>query len=338
MPRPPVRVIAMGASAGGVEALSTAVSKFPADTPAAVVVVLHVPAGGYSVLPAILSRAGPLPARHAKDGDPLREGEILVAPPDYQMTVGGDAVVLERGPRENGFRPSIDVLFRSVAQQLGPSGAGVVLSGILDDGAAGLAAIKQSGGFTVVQEPGDATFPDMPAAAIKETDPQAICPAAEVAECLRPWLEGMLRQLPCPDPEATVSATQPEDDVEAALTEFTCPECGGTLWHRGELGTSTYRCRVGHGFSSRTLLVGKQEALEAALWAATVALQERKDLLGRIRRRLAMTGRTRNLERYDIEIDEAERRTRLVRDVLDQLLSAINLPDDEEEADARTGN
>lgn len=334
--RPARAVIVLGASAGGVEALRAAVSQLPSDLPAAVLVVLHVPPGGYSVLPAILGRAGYLRAAHAADGERLEEGRILVAPPDYQMLVDGEVVRLERGPRENGFRPSIDVTFRSVAGQWGSAAAGVVLSGILDDGAAGLAAIKATGGYTVVQQPDDATFPDMPVAAMKLVSPDALCVAADVASCLQPWLEEVVRHSPSPDPEATVGDCSKERVLTplGALTPLTCPECGGTLWSEGEPGAETYRCRVGHGFSARSLLVGKHDALEAALWAAIVALEERKDVLARIRRRLASAGRTATLQRYDVEIAEVTRHSEMVRDVLDRMLNTLMLLDDEDATDA----
>jgi two-component system chemotaxis response regulator CheB len=322
--RPASAVIALGASAGGVEALSTVVAGLPAGLPAAIVVVLHLPTSSYSALPDILSRSGPLSARHPEDGQTLNAGTIYVAPPGHHLCVGGGRARLTRGPRENGHRPSVDVLFRSVAETYGPAGAGVVLSGYLDDGAAGLAAIKHAGGFSVVQEPSDAAFPDMPRAAIGLAEPDALCPAAQVYSCLSAWLEGA-KQRPVPRvTEVPVPQRAYSPDPEAVeLTEFTCPECGGTLWLEKDHGATRFRCRVGHGFSTTGLMVGKQEALEAALWSAIVALDERRDLNRRIRDRLAGGQESRRLAYYEREMAESERRAQVLRDLFDELVESV---------------
>ncbi|MEA2684913.1 MAG: two-component system, chemotaxis family, protein-glutamate methylesterase/glutaminase [Actinomycetota bacterium] len=175
------RVVVLGASAGGVEALSTVVSGFPDDLPAAVLVVLHVAAKGTSVLPDILSRRGPLPATHAVDGERLYCGRIYVAPPDRHITVDRGAVRLSPGPKDNGVRPSIDTLFRSAANAFGPDVVAAVLTGTLDDGTAGLIAVTNGGGITIAQDPEDAAFPGMPASAVRVARPDFVLPAADIA-------------------------------------------------------------------------------------------------------------------------------------------------------------
>jgi two-component system chemotaxis response regulator CheB len=195
-------VVTVAASAGGVEALSSFAASLPADFPAAVLIVLHVPPGGRSMLPRILTRAGRLPARHPADGEPLAAGVILVAPPDRHMTVSEDRVRLIAGARENGHRPAADVLMRSVAHSLGPRCAGVVLSGTMDDGAAGLSAVGAAGGLTLVQDPAEAAFPGMPRAAIENAGPQFIGPVATLTDRICDWLA----RLRDPPPDALRAA------------------------------------------------------------------------------------------------------------------------------------
>lgn len=148
-------IILLGASAGGVDALTGLCRGLPNDLPAAVMVVQHVAPTARSVLPQLLDRAGPLPAAHAEDGEVIRPGQIYVARPDHHLLVNGDGrrLMLRRGPQENRTRPAIDPLFRSAAVAFGPRVVGVVLSGLLDDGTAGLVAIKACGGVSVVQDP-----------------------------------------------------------------------------------------------------------------------------------------------------------------------------------------
>ncbi|MCK0511627.1 chemotaxis protein CheB [Aromatoleum buckelii] len=180
----PFRVIVIGASAGGVEALRSLTGALPENFPAAVFVVLHLSRDSPSVLPDILSRAGPLPANRAVDGEPIHSGRIYVAPPDFHLLVEPDQVRMSRGPRENNVRPAIDPLFRSAAIAYGPAVIGVVLTGNLYDGAAGLRSIKLRGGTTVVQDPRDALFPSMPQSALRQTEIDHCVPLHEIPRVL----------------------------------------------------------------------------------------------------------------------------------------------------------
>ena len=320
-------VVAVAASAGGVEALSEFVSALPADFPATLLVVLHIPPAGPSVLPHILSRAGKLPARHPRDGDLLTERVILVAPPDRHMVVEDGRVGVRTGPREGGHRPAADVLMRSVAETFAERSAGVVLSGTMDDGAAGLRAIRTVGGLAVVQDPQRAAFPGMPLAAIHEADPHFVGSVGQLAGHVLEWLA----ELPAgsvsrpglavaDDPEQ-----QPGSGEMADLTPLTCPECGGTLWHRADYGAERYRCRVGHTFSADGLMLGKQAALESALWAAIVALEERAEVSRRIARRLEVTGRPAQLARYRAHSEAAEQRAGMLRDLSRDLIQGVDV-------------
>ena len=169
-------LVVIGASAAGVEALKTVAANLPADLHASVVAVLHLPAGGTSVLPSILDRAGPLPAKPANDGEPLEPGTIYVAVPDCHVQVEDGRLQVQGGPRENGHRPAIDPLFRSAAHSHRERTIGVILSGALDDGARGLRAIKAHGGMTLVQDPETALHPGMPRAAIRSVAPDRVLP------------------------------------------------------------------------------------------------------------------------------------------------------------------
>jgi two-component system chemotaxis response regulator CheB len=177
-------IIVVGASAGGVEALSSLVADLPPDLAASVFVVLHVPPMGISVLPDILRRRSPLPVHHPEDGDPIVPGRIYVAPPDHHLLVSPSTVRLGRGPKEHGLRPAVDTLFRSAAAAYGSRVVGVVLSGTLDDGAAGLQAIKGRGGLAVVQDPVDALYPGMPKNALALDRPDLLLPIAEIGGAL----------------------------------------------------------------------------------------------------------------------------------------------------------
>jgi two-component system, chemotaxis family, protein-glutamate methylesterase/glutaminase len=326
-------VVVVGASAGGVEALSALARALPADFAAPVLIVLHVPPTGMSVLPDILSRAGPLPAVHAADGAELEVGHIYVAPPNCHLLLTGDRLELTRGPRENGHRPAIDTLFRSAAASYGGRVAGVVLSGTLDDGTAGLYAIKESGGATLVQDPREATYTSMPVSAIAYVDPDYVLPTAELAAVLvrltagangKPTEEDPMLD-PAPDPSA-------EQAQRGDLAPFSCPDCGGALWEANEGELATYRCRVGHGFSENSLAARHAETVEQALWTAYRALEEKAALSGRVARRLADRGRKDSAARFERQAAGSARHAAQIRVVLD----GLEAPPDAEVA-ARAG-
>lgn len=327
-----VPVIGVVASAGGVEALSHFVAALPNDLPAAVLVVLHVSPTGSSVLPEILARAGKLPARHAVDGQVAEAGTVLVAPPDRHLTVSEGHLHTEAGPRHNGQRPSADVLLVSIARDCGPNGAGVVLTGTMDDGAAGLRAVGAAGGLTLVQDPKEAAFPSMPRAAIETAQPDLVGSVTDLAEKAAQWAVDRLSARVL---GGAAKLDEPADDPPDALSPFTCPECGGLLRWDEQYGARQLRCRVGHVFSERSLLRGKKEALEAALWAAVVALEEQVDLFRRTINRLAANAALdRHVQRYERRIRWSNGQIAVLRGVIDELTGGVDDLEEDEGADA----
>ena len=266
-------IIAIGASAGGVEVLREVVAGFPADLNAALFVVVHIGNGmhGRSLLPEILSSAGPLPAVHPSDGERIRKGQIYVAVPDYHMTVGQDCVHLVYGPKENLTRPAINPLFRSAAAAFGPRVIGVILTGRLDDGIAGLAEIKRRGGVAVVQDPSDADFPSMPMTALDHVKVDHITPANKMASLLASLVNTERHY-----------TTEVDEPVEKHLIQINCPECGGPVWEERQGQIVEYRCRVGHTYSPTAFKEAQQDTVEASLWGALVSLEGAADMAERL--------------------------------------------------------
>jgi two-component system, chemotaxis family, protein-glutamate methylesterase/glutaminase len=319
-------IITIGASAGGVEALAEMAMGLPGDLPASVFVALHVPPHGTSVLPQILARRGPLAAQHAKDGEEIQPGRIYVAPPDQHLLIHDRAVRLSRGPRESGFRPAIDPLFRSAARWYGPRVIGVVLSGTLDDGTAGLVAIKERGGIAVVQDPDDALFPGMPRNAMDAVQVDHVLPASGISD--------LLAQLARQTAGGGVDPPMPEEmALESAMAEFdlaaiqgrdrpgkpsayACPDCAGVLWEIQDGDLVRFRCRVGHAWSPTSLLAAQSKGLEVALWTAFRALEERAALANRMAERYRIKGRAAAASRSEAQARLAKERAAVIRQVL----------------------
>jgi two-component system chemotaxis response regulator CheB len=305
-------VVVVGASAGGIEALTTLVRGLPEHFGAAIAVVLHMPASGTSVLPAILDRASELPAKAATDGEPIQAGRIYVAPVDHHLIVNPGELALSHGPRENGHRPSIDTLFRTAAATYGARTIGVILSGTLDDGAAGLALIKQAGGIAIVQDPDDAVYGGMPRAALQRTDVDHVVTVRELPRLLAELVGGgdpadVPAAVGAPDPTVDIPVDR---DVASGLI---CPECGGALWPVEEAGVPRFRCRIGHAYSEDTLVDEQGVMLENALWSALRVLEERVQLLRRMAARAMTSGHTRSSEAFLAKAHDAERQAEIIR-------------------------
>jgi two-component system, chemotaxis family, protein-glutamate methylesterase/glutaminase len=286
-------IIVIGTSAGGVEALTQLVKRLPADLPAAIFVAIHFPAQSTSVLPAILTRLGSLPAIHPNDQDPIRSSVIYIAPPDYHLLLLPRQIRLSRGPRENGHRPAIDTMFRSAARTHGKRVIGVILTGALDDGTAGLSVIKARGGVALVQDPEEALFDSMPLSAIANVAVDQVLPLAQLAATLvqlvKECAENPPKEQAMPDEIANEAEIVAQD--KAALEQgerpgsasiLTCPECGGVLWELNNSNLLRYRCHVGHAYSIDSLLSEQANFVESALWAANRALEEKAALCRRM--------------------------------------------------------
>jgi two-component system, chemotaxis family, protein-glutamate methylesterase/glutaminase len=321
--------VVVGASAGGVEALTRLVRNLPAELDAPILVVLHVAPTGTSVLPSILARAGTLPARHAEDGMRLEAGCIYVAPPDRHLLVEDGVSRLDRGPKENGHRPAIDPLFRSAAYQLGSRTVGLILSGVLDDGSAGLRSLRSHCGVAVVQDPDDAFYGGMPQRAIEYAHPDYVLPIDEIAALL----PGLVRAEPAKPEglEAVAPKVTPRGNPHGA-SGLTCPECNGALWEVSDGDLVRYECRVGHAYNADSLVVEQAAALEAALWGALRALEERAALARRLAERAEIRGGGKTTHFFLDRATEAERHAARVRVVLESVEAAAGRPEDEEAA------
>ena len=331
-------VVVVGASAGGVEALRSLAASLPPDLPATVIVALHVPSYGRSVLPRILERAGPLPARHVTGSAELVEGEILVAPPDHHLVVLDSEVRATRGPRENGHRPAIDVLFRSAARTLSHRVIGVELSGVLDDGAAGMWAIRNRGGLVVVQDPDDCLYAEMPQSVMATVTPDHVAPASELGALLgRLCREEFRAPTPAPPSELIKAETNLALLEEGAMNSaerpgaaagFSCPDCGGTLFEIEEGSVSRYRCRVRHAWTTKGLLGEQTVQLDAALWIALRTLEEKAALAVQLAERALLRGSSLTASRFEEQATDAREAASRIRQLIESRPTSLEVIDD----------
>ena len=256
----------------------------PAELDAAVCVVLHIPATGRSLLAPILARQSDLEVVVAEHEALLEAGRVYVAPPDRHLTVVGNQVRLSRGPKENAARPAVDPLLRSLAAEYGDRAVGVILSGALGDGSSGAVAIAEAGGNVIVQDPEEATVPSMPDSALRAVGTAAeSLPLDEMAERLVEIARSTsgMRDHVVVTPLGDL-IPGPSERPNGPPSGFTCPECHGPLWEVDEGQVRRYQCRVGHAYSEESLVVEQGSAVEAALWSALEALEERAEFLGRL--------------------------------------------------------
>jgi len=318
----PKDIIVIGASAGGVEALRALAAGLPADLAAAVFVVLHTSAESPGMLAGILDRSGPLPAVAARDRERIQPGRIYVAPPDHHLIVEPGVVRATRGPRENRFRPAIDPLFRSAAQTYGPRVVGVILTGYLDDGTAGLWTVKQLGGTAVVQDPADALVDSMPLSALRHVDVDYCLPLAEIAPLLARLAKEEAEEGVSDVPEETkieVNIALADKALEAGVlklgepSNYACPECHGVLLQLKEEKRIRFRCHTGHAYSLESLVAEIDEGIEESLWSAIRSVEEKVILMRHLAEHVREGQNGEAAEQFLRVAEAAQRRADLVR-------------------------
>jgi two-component system chemotaxis response regulator CheB len=319
------RVVVIGASAGGVAVLESLVRGLPKDFAAAVFVVLHLGATQKSILPALLDRAGPLRASEARDGEPLQTGRVYVAVADHHVMVEANRVRVVRGPRENHFRPSIDVLFRSAAYYFGSRAIGVVLSGSLSDGSSGLHSIRRLGGIAVIQDPEEALFSSMPLSAMRRVDIDYALPVDQIGPLLAGLIGEPTRAEPLDashyrkdlkfeiDIAAADSAFQRGIMEHAEPSVYTCPDCAGVLFRIREGKIDRFRCHTGHAFTTAALLDQQTESAEEKLWESVRSLQESIALLYETAARLRQNGDDESAKSLTTQAEAVEARLDTLR-------------------------
>lgn len=318
-----MRVIAVGASAGGIRALRVLLGGLPAGLDAAVLVVIHLAPSSPGFLPQILGGAGPLACRHPEQGEKLERAHVYIAPPDRHMLVDArGSIRLSRGPKENRMRPAVDPLFRSVALAYGPAVVGVILTGNLDDGTAGLLAVRQCGGTTVIQDPADAEAPSMPLSATQHVDIDYQVPLPEMA----PLLVRLVGEQPTAGRRRMPNQLEIETQIAAhngaavgdvaQLGEpsvFTCPDCHGTLMRVRDEHLLRFRCHTGHAFTAQSLLASLDESTEDAIWNAVRALDEGGMLLKHLARHARDAGQPEQALALDQQAKLKLRQAELIR-------------------------
>jgi two-component system, chemotaxis family, protein-glutamate methylesterase/glutaminase len=320
-------IIVIGASSGGFEAIKRLVSGLPADLAAPIFIVWHMSPDVVGILPDVINRFKTLPAANAVDRDTVIDGRIYVAPPDHHLLLERGNVRLSRGPKENRFRPAIDPLFRSAAYTFGPRVIGVILSGALDDGSAGMWTIKKYGGLAVVQDPVDAQVASMPESVMQTVKVDHVVPIKDMAALLTRLVR---EDVPEEDnrngedirTETEIRIAMEDNPLEnnmmkfGELSPYTCPECHGVLTALREGGRMRFRCHTGHGFSADSLLVAVTENIEDNLWNAVRNIQESVILLNHMGDHFSEVNKPKLAAMYFTKAKEAEARATLVREAV----------------------
>jgi len=322
-------IITIGASAGGLNAIGEIVSQLPKDINAAIFVVLHLSKAAMSeILLSRIQKNSQLPCKIAEDKEPIKKGQIYIAAPDTHLLVKDDAVLIGQGPPENRFRPSIDVLFRSAAVSHGEKVIGIILTGFLNDGTIGMQAIKRSGGYSIVQDPNEAEYPDMPLAVLESVEVDHVAPLRKIGEAISERINtAEIKGIAAPhdvvaESKLSERAATSIDEVSklGEETAFTCPDCGGRLWSVENGNLKHYRCHIGHAYSESDLLLRQAETTEQTLWASVRMMEERKLLV----EKLAKQNRGKGLEKLSGHYSDQAKYLQDHIDKLKDMLFAIN--------------
>ncbi len=320
-------IIVIGTSSGGIDALKTLVAGLPPDLKASIFVTLHVAPYSLGILPEILQNAGPLPVSNANDWEQIEVGHIYVAPPDHHLLLEQSGYLrVTRGPRENRFRPAIDPLFRSAARAYGPRVIGVILTGWLDDGTAGLYAVKERGGTAIAQHPDDAFAPAMPMNAIKHVEVDHILSLKEIAPLLVRLVDAQVGEegtKPVSEElEMEVKIAREDNALESGILKwgepsvYACPECHGVLLQLKEGSNMRFRCHTGHAYSVDSLMAEFTEKTEDSLWNAIRALEEGVILMRELAKHMGEHHNGADAEALLKQAQESQQRADLVRQVV----------------------
>ena len=288
-------IITIGASAGGLNAMTEVIAQLPEEINAAVFIVLHLSKVGLGdFLVHRLQKYTGYSCKIAKNGDKIEANHVYIAPPDQHLLVRENEVVLGQGPAENRWRPSIDVLFRSAAVSYGSKVIGIILTGYLNDGTSGMWAIKRSGGHCIVQDPNEAEYPDMPLSVLESMEVDHCVSLRQMGETVSAIISSSKTEGEKPKNNAPAEVVKEAEIAEKVATGMdnveqvgtpallACPDCGGGLWSVDNDAIKRYRCHVGHSYTEKDLLIKQSESLEATLWVALRMMEERRSLLTRI--------------------------------------------------------
>jgi two-component system, chemotaxis family, protein-glutamate methylesterase/glutaminase len=318
-------IVVIGTSAGGSILLPELIKQFTPEMNIAVLIVIHLSKRSVGdLLASRLQKATSYRCKMPRLGETIKTRHIYIAKPDHHLLIKGDKILLGRGPMENRYRPSVDALFRSAAASHGPNVIGIILTGMLEDGAAGMMAIRRAGGVCIIQDPNEAQYPDMPRAVLNQLDPDYSVPVSQMGEILSTVLKRKGKSSHS-IPQDLAKEARIGERVQIGIDSlkkigkhslYSCPDCGGGLWEIKGNGTVHYRCHVGHAFTSDGLLVGMELTTESALWTALRIIEERKNLLKKIEAKEKSSGNRKLATTYHKRAMELEQQIDQLKKVL----------------------
>ncbi|RYZ88052.1 MAG: chemotaxis protein CheB [Proteobacteria bacterium] len=326
----PDNLITIGGSAGAIPSIIELLKELPKLPNAAICIAIHVPSHSPSLLPQIFANSTSMPVMHAQDGLRMRAGSIYIAPPDFHLLIKDGSIQLARGAKENHHRPAIDPMFRSAANAYGTNHIAVLLSGYLDDGSAGLLAVKRSKGTVIVQDPKDTIYPDMPRNALEFVEADCVCRLDQIVPFIMKRLKSEPASKRTLDPLAIkeiemvkITSGDSSGEMPGAACGLVCPECSGPLWEILESDSHLvrYRCHEGHAYSALSLEASQDEELEAALWTALRAMDEKVELAEKLAQRAKIMGQDNAVLRYQSRHSKTREQADLLRKLLKEGLT-----------------